>query len=283
MEMNRRITNPAKQIFALVYLVHLVTMKKHKQLLTIFLLFFSFISNGQYKSSPFEHLPSLQREYGKINDSLFKYFVEYDSIIQNCDEALDIEIWNRFNSSTSSEKIIIKLFKKGGNDEMKLIEFDLKSLKDSLILGVVNRDRFICFLKDGQLKYYSSSRKYDDTWCQSGPHIQNAVYWGYSVQEIYTSNDNLLLIDSDKSYSFLNFKSNKLFSTYLINYYNNCVFCEFCSINPFNLQESYCNTSDYSSESIQKMNQQFERVKSEKVRLEEIYRRVKKSNLFKKF
>ena len=84
----------------------------------------------------------------------------------------------------------------------------------------------------------------------------------------------------------MNFINNKLISSYLKEerFPNKPkILKQFCSINSFNLKEGYCNSTEYSAEFIQKVNMQVEKAKSEKAELEEIYRRVKGSNLFKNF
>lgn len=260
-----------------------------KLIIWIYFLMNSLISNGQNVTTPFEHLPSLQRNYGKLNVNLDKDFVEFDSTLSDCDEVL--KIFKEYNSSSKVLNIVFELHSKE-KENVTLIKDKIDQIKDSFLLKIVNFGDFICFLRKGEIVYFEVSIQYDNTFCDKGPGIWNAIELNHKFEKKYFNQNNLFYILDDESISILNFRKNNLSSTFYSEFQGLELFFRgqeqknphpFCIRNIFHLEENYCTTSDYSYEFIQKLNLEVEKANSEKEALEEIYRRVKESNLFKKF
>jgi hypothetical protein len=260
-----------------------------KFILIFYFLIISLLSFGQEEISPFEHLPSLQRNYGKLDYNLNKDLVEFDSILKDCDEVF--KIIKEYNSTKKVLNVVFELYSKGTKKET-LILSKIDLIKDSLLLKIVNYGDFICFLRNDEIVYFELTKQYDNTFCEKGPGIWNAIELNHKFEKKYFIQNNLFYILDDESISILNFRKNSLSSTFYSEFQGLELFFRgqrqrnphpLCNRNIFNLQENYCTTSEYSYEFIQKVNMQVEKAKSEKAALEEIYRRVKGSNLFKKF
>ena len=268
-----------------------------KFILIFYFLIFSIICTGQdssffepsfrisnCKTNPFDCLPSLKHSFGDLNYQLNQDLVEYDSIFNDCDEVLKIYSEHQYSNRILNVEFI--LFTKE-TKKNKIIKYNYNQLKDTFLLKTISNGDFICFIRKGEIVYFKRSCEYDNSECERGFGIWSSSPPTIRIDETnYLIDNKYLFIREDESVSFLNFINNKLISSFLIEerFPNKLkLLKQFCSINPFYLKEGYCNSTEYSAEFIQKVNMQVEKAKSEKAELEEIYRRVKGSNLFKKF
>jgi hypothetical protein len=258
-------------------------MKKNNLLLSLCFLIFSSLSICQNYDNPFKYLSTFQHHYGKINDTLNKEFGVYDSLIGLCDEKIIITKEILYEKEVYRQ-LHITLLKKGVKKTKKHIEFDLDNLpKDSLLLKIIAKGEITYFLKNGKVIFaYLQSNKYTITDYNNSSRISSLgpelFGEGYIFQDYCFYDDNVyIFFTSQCTTSFLKFKNNRLANSY----YKKDTTC-YCP-NPFNLQEGYFSYAAYSDEFIQTINKQIEITQSDKSALEEIYRRVKKSNLFKKF
>lgn len=258
-------------------------MKKNNLLLSLCFLLISLLSVSQIYGKPFENLSKFQNAYGKINDTLNNEFGVYDSLIGLCDEKIIITKEIIYEKEVYRQ-LHITLLKKGVKKTKKHIKFDLDNLpKDSLLLKIIAKGEVTYFLKNGKVIFvYLQCNKGSPTDYNNSSRISSLgpeLFGESSVSQKYCFNDDntYIFFTSLCTTSFLKFKNNRLTNSY----YKKDTTC-YCP-NPFNLQEGYFSYAAYSDGFIQTINKQIEITQSDKTALEEIYRRVKKSNLFKKF
>jgi hypothetical protein len=255
-------------------------MKNTNFILILFILLNSHISYSQYEFEGKEYIYdsliqkfSLSKKFWNSEDISNRTILKYDSIIKTCDEILVIEFRDR------DSKYEYKLFKDGNKKINKYFEVNFQDSTNQSYLKLGRYKKTICFIRDKKIILIYHEYILDDVYCIAGINWQgNAAYFNEVMTSFLFLENSTTIFYNHFETAIIDFQNSMLSSTY----HENGKFRD-CDFNRFDLKEGYCNSSEYSTEFIQKLNMQVEIAQSDKAALEEIYRRVKESNLFKKF